>query len=202
MNISTNWEPHDNLERDVGDFLQGMQFLIASAAYHKVFPIEVTRRLQTIYTPTALYFRSRADNIAVHRSLDLVFEWECKTHTHPDLHDMTVEALPILHHLLRAELDVATLYVYHDPLANPPIECGFWIENLPEIREIRIPTRWSQSAIDWFASQFRNWLPSVHQVQRACAGSGDPFMIIDEGVLRNLAHWKTLIEQRMKEDDA
>jgi len=184
---------HKKLEEDVQDFLQERKFIVTEATYHTVLPTIARVRLQEVYSPTALYVRGRADRIAIHKRRDIVFEWEAKTHESEEYHDMTLEALPLCHHLIKAQLDVECLYVYRNPHKNH--EVGFWIRDLPAIRNIMIPERrWSSEQVNWFESQFRSLLPETKIIRiTRSRGTGDPFLIIDESVVSKLFHWKDCI---------
>lgn len=186
---------HATLENDVTNFLVANGFATASATYHDVMPKEMTRRLQQITQPTALYIRHRADRIAIHNSLDLVFEWEAKTHVSRQYHDMTIEVLPLIHHLAKAALDVRCLYVYRNTYHGHDV--GFWVHDLPiiPIRCAMIPGRWRGTWFrGWIMNLVEQWLPGVPVVEtRGNAGSGDPFIIIDEQVVSGLLTWESII---------
>ena len=86
MSFAARSEHHGRLEDDVAAFLREQGFLLASATYHDVAK-EVAAILRWRTSPTATYLRHRADRIAVHPTMPVEFEWECKTHTNPRLHD-------------------------------------------------------------------------------------------------------------------
>lgn len=196
MQITPENQAHEKLEQDAKDFLSELGFLTDEATYHTVMNLEVKDRLSRIYTPTSLYLRGRADRIAVHKSLPLVFEWEAKTHESRNLHDMLLEALPLCHHLIKAQLDVECLYVYRNPHKNH--EAGFWIKDIPTVRIIMIPSRWSGDQISWFTGQFKRFFPETDiRSTGSNAGSGDPFLIIDESTVTRLPHWKDCIRGRL-----
>jgi len=96
MQITPENQAHEKLEQDAKDFLSELGFLTDEATYHTVMNLEVKDRLSRIYTPTSLYLRGRADRIAVHKSLPLVFEWEAKTHESRNLHDNAVGGIAIM----------------------------------------------------------------------------------------------------------
>lgn len=192
MDISPSNRAHQALEKDVEQALSALGFLIASATYHSVLPSEVKDRLQNTYTSTALYLRGRADRIAIHKELPLVFEWEAKTHSSTLWHDMTIEALPLCHHLAEAQLGVRCLYAYRNPYKKHNV--GFWISDMPPIREIKIPIRWTEATQEWFAQQFRRFMPQVPiSILENCRGSRDPFVIIDQSEIEKMPHWNMLI---------
>src|SRR5262249_51867739 len=52
-------------------FLRHSRFLVASKAYHDVFPAPMIERLKQLNCPTALGIRTEADRCAAHRDVDL-----------------------------------------------------------------------------------------------------------------------------------
>lgn len=195
MNITPeNTIEHSQLETDATEYLTAAGFVVAEAPYHATMAEEDVEALQQTVTPTALYIRSRADRIAIRQSPPLVFEWEAKTHTTNKRHDCTLEALPVAIHLLKAQLDIRCLYVYRDPYKG--YEVGFWIHDFPEVRVIMIPDRWGDAWTAWFQGVFSNFFPGVKIVDRIkTRGSGDPFLIIDESIIRELPGWTDLIDR-------
>ncbi len=189
--ITPDYIPHKNLETDVKDFLESRNYLIYEATYHAIATTEIRDILRTRFTPTSLYLRGRADRIAIHKTLTLEFEFECKTHISRDYHDCTIELLPLIHHLSKSKLGVKCFYAYRDNTFSPAIECGFWIDQLPKIREIWIPPRRTNN-IPWFDELARFWLPDIPVSHNAVGGSGDPFLIIDESIVKSLPHWQLL----------
>lgn len=195
------WEPHTILEEDVRKFLQEQGFMTTEVTYHAAMPDQISKRLARIFTPTSLYIRSRADRIAVHTELPIVVEWEAKTHA-PNIkyHDMTLEMIPIAHHLQRVAMKVECLYVYKD--SDKKIECGFWTHSIPPIRQILIPERWTnqERVLEYFRTIANDWFPDVPIREGIFSrGSGDPFLIIDESALYSLPHWKGLITNKLDE---
>jgi hypothetical protein len=185
---------HQALENSVTEYLKSVGYFVDSAPYHDKMYDEIVRALQNIYTPTALYLRSRADRIAVRSNPPSVFEWEVKTHASAARHDCTLEAYPICVHILKHRfLGVRCLYVYWDPIRNYNV--GWWIHQMPPIKVIMIPPRWRDEQIEWFESLFTEILPDIDIVplKKLTKGSNDPFLIIDEKSIRELPHWKGLI---------
>jgi len=184
---------HKNLEKEVKDYLEQNDFVTYEATYHSLLEEKYARLFSRIETPTSLYLRTRADRVAFRVAYSpTVFEWEAKTHTSQKYHDMTLEALPMCHHLSKAELDVRCLYVYRNPYKNH--ECGFWVHNMPPIRIIMIPSRWTDVWKKWFRNKFEPRFPDIKIVDTlGNGGSGDPFLIIDECEVEKLPHWSSLI---------
>lgn len=135
-------ENHARLEVEVTEFLRGHGFLIDAATYHDKMRPDLVERLRFVDTPTALYVRGRADRVAVHSTLPVCFEFECKTKSYArrDKPDVFIEALPLAHHVLKAVLGARVLYVYRDDYM--PLSFGIWAELIPEIvDEVRITPR-------------------------------------------------------------
>ena len=183
---------HKSLEQTVNDFLTSAGFLTASATYHDVMPPELVRTLRNRRSMTAQSLRTRADRVAVHRSRPIEFEYECKTHLSDRYHDMTVEALPLALHVAKARYGVKCLYCYHNPHTGQ--ELGFWVHDLPPIRELRMPEeRWNAEETAWFRAVFSDAFPDVKVIESFSRGSGDPFAVIDEFTLSGLPDWRSLI---------
>lgn len=193
----TSVTEHGTLETDVTAALKALDFFVTMAVYHEVMSPAVKRRLQRITEPTALYIRHRADRIAVHKTKDLVFEWEAKTHVSQRRHDMTIEVLPLIHHMAKSRLGVRCLYVYRNTYRGH--DAGFWVHDLGSIpiRCVMIPARWRESWFsEWITEMCREWLPTVGVVETPHNdGSGDPFVIIDEKVVSKMQPWRTLIRE-------
>ena len=195
MTVLPGYKLHQELEADVKQFLASLDYLTAEATYHSVMPDEVKRVLQNAYSATALCIRGRADRVAVHKAGGDVFEWEAKTHKSRSRHDMTIEALPLCHHLAKARLDVECLYCYRNLFKHQ--EAGFWVRELPPIRVVMIPGRWTEEKARWFKEKFVLYLPGVDVVRSGSnRGSGDPFAIVDESIVDVLPHWQKLILER------
>lgn len=205
--ITPDYKPHKKLESDVRDFLKSHNFLFYEATYHAVADKEVKDLLATRFTPTALYLRGRADRIAIHKTKPIEFEFECKTHENTRFHDCTIEMLPLIHHLSKSKLGVKCLYTYRDDIprvyqisekeygrTSIPIECGFWVDQLPVVREIRIPPR-KTNDIDWFEQLAKNWFPGIAINYKDVGGTGDPFLIIDQPIIETYPHWQILIKE-------
>lgn len=193
MSITPDIITHQTLESEATEYLNKNGYLVDAATYHTKMRREIVERLQRTYNPTSLYLRGRADRIAIHKIYPVAFEWEAKTHTSEVYHDMTLEALPLCHHISKARLGVECLYIYQDNYPRHEHEVGFWVTQLPPIREIKIPNRWDSATINWYRVMFGLFLPGVRVVEMGRGGgSGDPFIIIDESVVCNLKSWQEL----------
>jgi hypothetical protein len=190
--ITPDHEPHKQLETDVAEFLESLDFAVEEMTYHDKMSDLVRERLSHIYTPTSLYLRGRADRSAIHRTKQIVFEWEAKTHGGSKYHNMALEAMPFIHHLTRAQHCVRCLYCYRDPERG--YECGFWIEKHPPIWQIKVPSRWNGNLKFWFEQQFEMFLSDIPVMNlNGTGGSDDPFLLIKENDVQQLPGWKDLI---------
>ena len=198
MNITPeSTHKHTELEAEVTEYLIDEGFLVAQAPYHTTMDDKMVKALQNLYTPTSMYVRSRADRIAVRERPPLVFEWEAKTHASSYRHDCTIELYPVIAHILKARLDVRCLYIYRDPWKG--YDFGFWIRELPEVRAIMIPDRWDDAWTSWYMSYCKRFFPKTPiRTGMRTRGSGDPFLIIDESIIKELPHWKEQIQTAMK----
>jgi hypothetical protein len=182
--VSVDDPRHAKLEADMNEFLDAQGFMTASATYHTVMPAEVRDRLSRVNTPSALYLRTRADRVAIHRKHQVCFEYECKTRDPATIKtNLAIEAFPLAQHIYKARLGVKVLYAYRDE-ANG-IDCGFWCDRLPPIDKIIVPHR--GEAIAAYLSQA---FPGIGQVRMETRGSGDPFVLIPFEVAQQLDDWR------------
>ena len=135
--ITSNSVEHKRLEKDIETYLDSLGFDSASATYHDAMPDHVVGRLIEIYTPDSLYIRGRADRIAIHRTKDIVFGWEAKT---GGREDMSIELLPLAHHLNAWQLGARTIYFCRNTVAG--YEKAFWCDTPPRIVRAHIPPRY------------------------------------------------------------
>jgi len=196
MDITPNTVPeHGRLEHDVMAFLSEHGFLFGSATYHDVMDPLLVNRLQSVLTPTTLRLRTRADRVAVHRRHGLAFEWEAKTHAGSKYHNMALEVYPLCAHLAESDMDVRCLYVYRDQ--DRGYDVGFWVHNPLDIpvRAVKVPTRWQNHWFAaWIVAKVQEWWPEVPiDPINWRSGSGDPFILIDESVVREMSDWRDLI---------
>lgn len=194
MRISPDNKEHAQLEDDVTNYLEQRGFCVADAPYHNTMRTKVVKTLQYTTTPTSLYIRTRADRIAIRDNPPLVFQWEAKTHQSKEKHDCVIELTPILFHLALVDYDVRCLYVYRDLYKG--YDAGFWMHNFPKVRSIMIPDCWNQYWTKWFKDLCVATLPETEVVSGIVSrGTGDPFLIIDESIIRKLSSWKNLIKE-------
>ncbi len=195
-----DYEPHKTLENDVADYLKQKGFIIHSSTYHDVMNENLSNLISKRFTPTTLYIRARADQMAFHMTKKIDFEWECKTHANRKYNDIAIEMLPLAHHISKSKLDVKCLYCYRNPFEN--CNYGFWASNIPEIRQINIPKApQTKDLWNWFEYQANQNFPNV-KIYRTefYNGSGDPYILIDSRQLLKLLDWKILIDNLLMED--
>jgi hypothetical protein len=192
MSITPASPRHKTLELKVSDYLKSKGYIVVSDTYHDVFDDGTIRLLSNRTNPTAFNIRTRSDGLAFHKTLsDCDFEFEIKTHD-TNGEDVCIEMLPLaIHKMMRLYFAVRCVYIIED--ANR-IERGFSVWNIPEIRVIFIPDRWTPEQIRFFKGVARHSFSST-QVQeiRTTKGSGDPFVVIDKKVVETLPDWKTVL---------
>jgi hypothetical protein len=197
---------HRTLEQDVLAYLEGSGCLSDCFAYHTSTKEAFKNALKYICTPPSLYYRGRADRLAIYPPKKLVFEWDAKTHSGFGYHNAAFEVLPFIHHMSKLWLGADCLYCYRDekfPCGGGRtriLDCGFWVSRPPMISRICIPSVWwrdeNKEMLDFFNRTFKTFLPGTRidsvNVNR---GSRDPFAVILENHhLSKLPHWKELID--------
>ncbi len=193
--IRPDYAPHQELQDDVDAFLRDNDFLCDEATYHAALSPDVGLLLQTRYDLTSLYLRGRADRIAIHATLPVTMEWECKTHLSRRYQDLTVELLPLFHHMVKAALGVECLYCCRNPHTGQ--DFGFWAHALPSVRDVRIPPRWPEQNRALLRLRAEKRFPSARIYENETRGSDDPFIVIPYSVVRGLPDWRDLIMQRL-----
>ena len=186
---------HAQLEDDVRQYLNALNYYTTEATYHSVMPEHICNRLSRIFTLGALYLRGRADRVAIHKTKDIVFEWEAKTHTNRKYTDITIELLPLLHHVNKSSLGARCLYVCRDTHLGR--NCGFWAHETPRIREMHFINGKLSAKIERYIKKITQELLPETMVRNLSRniGSGDPYIIIDSRIADKLPHWKDLISE-------
>lgn len=188
-------EPHKTLETRVKSYLEERGYYVHEATYHATLPEKMSQLLSRRFDMTSLYLRARADRIALHLMIPVQFEWEVKTHANPRYNDLTIELLPLAHHMAKAELGVQVLYVFN---VNGR-EGGFWVHKMPPARVIFLPPRAEYNPFLW---HFRNicakYFRNVPVQEKEVNGSRDPFVIFDKAEIAKLRHWQDLIDEVTK----
>ena len=152
---------------------------------------EIKDLLSRRFTMTSLYIRGRADRIAVHKTLPIVFEWEVKTHANPKYDDLTMELLPLAHHISKLHLGVDCLYIVN---VNQKYEGCFWVSNLPKIRSVFSPGRKEYESLEpIFDDIIHLYFPGKEIMRWGGGGSKDPFIIIDKSEMQILPDWRESI---------
>lgn len=197
--IKPDDEQHSQLERDVAQFIVDQGGITAKAAYHDVMPKVIIDRLRKDFSWTGQYLRGRSDRIAIFDN-GKSFQWEAKTHKSHKYRDITLEALPLAHHILDSWLGVKCLYCHRDPY-NGNANKGFWVDEVPPIRDIQIPKilgsgylSLSENGQKQIKETFRFiWRDTPIYFPEKTRGSGDPFIVIEENEKQKLQDWHILI---------
>jgi hypothetical protein len=191
---NVNHLPHKFLESEANEYLQANNFETCSLPYYEFMPEKAINLLKFRFDMTSLYIRGRSDRLAIHKSLPITFEYEAKTHGNTKYQDLAIELLPLMHHISESKLGVECLYILKTVFGNG----GFWINKIPAIRNFWIPPR---KEYDELRNIFKNIIyvqfGDVHILEGLVGGSGDPFVIIDRSIVRNLPDWHDLIKQRL-----
>lgn len=190
-------ESHSSLETRVESYLTARGFIVEHKnTYHDAFDPKTVQLLQKINTPAALSIRGRADKVAVHTTRPIVFEYDAKSHVSQTHHNLTLEAMPLAHHVLDSHIGARCLYVITDASGQ---DRGFWtIKGLP-IGKIHIPDRWSAQETADFEKYFKSVFKGVpiHTGTKSY-GSGDPFVIIDRKQVEQMSDWRKLIDSLLR----
>lgn len=185
---------HEWFEGIVNEKLRSLGYMVESATYHDIFPEDAKDMLSSNYTPASLYIRGRSDRIAIRA--DRVFEFEVKTHENMRYNDMTLEALPLMHHVQKSWLGVDCLYMFHNP-KPPKLWKGFWVSNMPEVRELRVPsnTRYSADAVAIVHAAAPSMFNPHKIITKPIMGDGshDPFIIVDSEIVKSLRDLKEIV---------
>lgn len=198
MTIPVNYPPHSLLERDVIKYLQSAGFEICTAPYHDTMPSEIVKLLKNRFDLTSLYLRGRADRIAIHKTLPITFEFELKTHSNAKYHDWVIEALPLMHHMSKSQLGVLALYVFRNPYQD--CECGFWVNQMPLANRAVYTNRYHEKGLTPnFLKFWKQYFPYLDwELGRKSNGSDDPYVVVNESIVKMLPHWQTLIDDLLK----
>lgn len=191
---NVDYEPHAILESGAAKYLQDLGFYIHESTYHSIMPQILKDILTRRFSFTSLYIRGRADRLAIHSNLPIEFEWEAKTHNNIKYNDLTLEALPLIHHISKSKLGVECLYIAR--VHNH--EFGFWIDKMPPIRNIFLPPRSIYDPIrDKLKIIFKDYFPNKEIYEWRTGGTNDPFIIIDSEEINKLPDWRELVISRI-----
>jgi hypothetical protein len=188
-----NWH-HEVLVRRVLDFARAAGWSQVPMTYHDRDGGEA---MKLANDPTALYIRTLPDLNLTDGMRALMVE--VKTHTSTRYSDATIELFPLVAARSRwRDLGVRTLYVYEDP--HTGISAAWWayqvFEDVP-VAAIYLGTQRS----DWREHMARigfwkssGLIPADVPVKTAQTnGSGDPYVVIPERVLRTLLPWHVVL---------
>jgi hypothetical protein len=193
-----NWH-HEVLVRQVLDFARDAGWRDVPVTYHSQEGSDV---LQLANDPTAVFIRTRPDlHLTNGRRALLV---EVKTCISSQYANATPELFPIVAALIHWHvLGVRTLYVYEDPHAG--ISAAWWayqvFEDVP-VAAIYVGTQrpeWRE-----YMAWIHRWksisvIPADVPVKTVRTnGSGDPYVVIPERVLRNLLPWHVVLGDALR----
>jgi hypothetical protein len=192
-------QQHTELEWEIAQFIIEHGGITAKGAYHDVMPKIIIERLRKDFSWTGQYLRGRSDRIAIFKN-GKSFQWEAKTHKSKMYRDMTLEALPLAHHILDSKLGVKCLYCHQD-LYDHNHHKGFWVDDMPCVRDIQIPKilgsgwlKFSQDGQEELRRMLRLIWPNVPvYFPEKTRGSGDAFIVIEEYEKQSLKDWHDLI---------
>ncbi len=184
---------HAAFEKHALNWLARKGFLPAKAPIQAHVHDDFTRILRCRNSPTALWVRNVPDWYLQHATVPTEFYLELKTRTEPEEpYDLLLEAVQLAFNLYRSHVGVETLYAYWNPFNNR--YAGFWVTQLPPLRAIMIPGRWTGPTLEWMQDLFSLIFPSVNVVHTASTqGSGTPFAIVDASNVSTLPHWCSLV---------
>lgn len=193
MRITPATVKHEPFKLEVDNYLVSNGFVIGSAAYHEVMSAELVNVLQRVYTTAGIYYRTRADNIAVREADGFVFEYDAKTHVNKKYDDLTIEVAPLIAHIGAYKHGAMCAYVFR---VNG-FDGFFWSHNCPPIREIHIPRNTRYTNIEVVKENCREYFPGVTIKENTrSGGSGDPYVIIDKREVQRCNHWKNIIRMQ------
>lgn len=175
---------HTKFEAEVNAWFKSEGFQVSELTYHRHMETSVKNLLATIYDPTALYIRTRADRVAMRGRH--CFEYEVKTRFRADPCDFLIEFFPFwVHYTLWSTFGINCLYVCR----LNGVEKGFWADDPTIIETVMIPSKWSGYNGGYFES-----LMAEHKLKHvgcySTRGSDDPFIIIPRDRFGSFHDWK------------
>jgi hypothetical protein len=190
--VDPEFEPHKELEIDVREYLEAMDFITHSSAYHDVMDQSLKELLTHRWSPTALYIRARADRIAVHKSLPIEFEYDLKTKDRKQYSDLLIEILPVVLHKIKSMIGIKCLFCCR---VNG-YDRGFWIEDMPNPIQFNLPPLKKNEAINPILKEWISeiWPDIWIDEEFIPGGSGDPYLKIENKEYRKLPHWRELVD--------
>lgn len=189
---------HSHFESEIAGHLEEIGFLVAPGGYHDILPRSMCDVLKRRDTPTGEHLRMGADIVAVHPDARLELLVDAKTNPDGRHKNQSVELRQLIGHLRTEE--VRCLYAYRDDFAEPGLDVGWWVHDMPPVSVVLIPDRWSGEREQRYRDLCYDWLPGVRIVGTGSLnGSNTPLAIIDEHELRGLQPWQTLLEDALAE---
>jgi hypothetical protein len=185
---------HEVLARRVMDFARAKGWQSITMTYHEQ---DGGDALRLAGDNTGLYVRTFPDLVVTNGRRTILVE--VKTHVSDRYSDATPELFPIVTaRALWYTVGVRTLYVYEDPHAG--ISAAWWghevFEEVP-VSAIYVGTQRPESPE--LAALVRHWrrswlIPGEVPVKTVrTLGSGDPYVVIPERVLRKLLPWHVVL---------
>jgi len=193
-NLTDLNEHHEVLVKRVVDFAGARGWRATTMAYHEQAGGDAVRLAGD---STGLYVRTFPDLVLTNGQRTILVE--VKTHLSDRYSDATPELFPIV--VARAlwyTVGVRTLYVYEDPVAG--ISAAWWgHEVFEEVPVAAIYVGTQRPEAPELTALVRHWQRSwlipgevpVRTVQTK--GSGDPYVVIPERVLRRLLPWHVVL---------
>lgn len=181
---------HEQLLREVADWLLLRGFMLEANAYHDRLSPEFIRRISIMRDLNAVIVRTTADRVAIHRRADFSMNLELKTISgpHPNL---AVEALPLYCHRLKSKAGARCLYVVRDVATGRHFEGGFWSSAEVPADALFVPQAHAGTPLERVLRTGFPGLP-VYYPPRV-GGSGDPFVRVPRRAFDFMADWRTLV---------
>jgi len=191
-------QQHDDYEQYFNAELKKLGFITDDMTYHSKMHPETKHRLSGIYNPTALYIRTRADRVAIHTRYRYVFQWEVKTHDSRQYRNWALEVFPLIVHKINSTtFGIRCLYAYYNPFTGH--EAAFWSDNIPILSCIMLTDRLATNGEEYFNKLCKGSFPHTNIITNINSnGSGDPFALIDEGIVKDLPSGIALIEKDLE----
>jgi hypothetical protein len=197
--ISALNQHHNDLQERVVAFAESAGWSPVVMAYHNAANGDALRFASD---PTGLYVRTIPDIVLSNGRKALLVE--VKSHVSTRYSDATIELFPLVAaRTLWRTMGVRTLYVYEDP--NAGISAGWWahqvFDDLP-VKAVYVGTQrdeWRE--LDDRIGRWRadGTLPrEVPVVYTQPRGSGDPFVVIPEAVVRALPSWEEALRRALE----
>lgn len=187
--FEANLAEHNQFEAGACLEMNVLGFDVLSACYHEVFGALLTERLKAIDSATAWYIRGRADRVAIHRQLPLVFEMEFKSRR-GTTDGLMLPLVQFLHHVAQSALGVRCLYAAD---VNGK-RVGFWANSAIPACWVAIPRKWGADQATWMYRMTKTYFPKITFQRGDYNGSNNPFIVIDKEDVVKMPDWVGLVE--------